>query len=620
MKRRVISPILGVGCLILIGCASVTVKKVPTPTQYNEWNDAQQAKADRMEGIRFYLPRPFVNVFESFPITSDIFLVEGQVSPDGKYVNITDVHKDSEFRRYFASGQELSQNYSRVPSVVPVQAVELPSAETLKSLRELANVEGFEFLQQSGDEGEANSPDEQSNDVAQGAADDAIAAADRAKESAEAARDASNDASAASANTTPATEPTGLNRRAVTNDNGAFAYQPLRGNFDIVYLPDFEEQYVVSSVAGLGNAEFQINLGQSWSLQGFNSLTDNSEINKRIFDLVDTGIAAGKAALGIPAPDALKGIGDTFVQQSGSPAETLKPGAEVTLKVVVVYYAAKGLYPVIKPRELAEIKSDAVVIYPSDEAPRIMHASDLTSPRVKELVANHDRSNGRYSVPVYPYQYISFNTFRYMAVEVLTNNGLPFGTLYDKTGTMGDPGDRQHLPQKPITVISEPTTAEDFVSALELRVFSDLNFKPSVIEKSETEWVIRVENQGTDLVDDYDAEERMAIAEQVMAEAETLRIKERIKSIELPPGADQLEAIMERINESQEQSDSANHWKIMEFNTEANGIHRLVYQAVGTPVAPEADFKQSVQKEFDTLINSESERVTGGQRELEFHK
>ena len=69
--------------LAVVGCSTVTVKKVPTPSQYVVWTDRLQAQADDMEGLRFYLPRPFVNVFESFPIRTDIYLAEGVVSADG---------------------------------------------------------------------------------------------------------------------------------------------------------------------------------------------------------------------------------------------------------------------------------------------------------------------------------------------------------------------------------------------------------------------------------------------------------------------------------------------------------------------------------------------------------
>lgn len=249
---------------------------------------------------------------------------------------------------------------------------------------------------------------------------------------------------------------TGINKRRVTNDNAAFAYQPLRGNFDIVYMPDFEEQYAVYSWAGLGNAEFEINLGQGWSLQGFNSLTDNSELNKRIFDLMDTSMklakAAGSAALGIPpVPGLPPGVTDLIRPQAGKEMADGIPGTPVSLKIVVVHYAAKVLYPVIKPRELQErmvttIKASGAFNMFLDmfrSSPLWIGSNDYDPSAIQRAQQAIENETGKYTVPRYPYQFVSFNTFRYMAIEVIKTDTQPFDILYDKTGTKGDPGDRQ---------------------------------------------------------------------------------------------------------------------------------------------------------------------------------
>ncbi|KAB2835315.1 MAG: hypothetical protein F9K48_04500, partial [Candidatus Brocadia sp.] len=66
---------------IIAGCAEVKIRKVPTPTQYGHWTDIMQHKSDNIKGFRFYLPRPFINVFESFPIRTDVYIADGVVSP-----------------------------------------------------------------------------------------------------------------------------------------------------------------------------------------------------------------------------------------------------------------------------------------------------------------------------------------------------------------------------------------------------------------------------------------------------------------------------------------------------------------------------------------------------------
>lgn len=85
---------------IIAGCAEVKIRKVPTPTQYSHWDDLMQRKADNINGFRFYLPRPFINVFESFPIRTDIYIADGVVSPDGKYVIIKKVRDESGLNKY----------------------------------------------------------------------------------------------------------------------------------------------------------------------------------------------------------------------------------------------------------------------------------------------------------------------------------------------------------------------------------------------------------------------------------------------------------------------------------------------------------------------------------------
>jgi hypothetical protein len=245
---------------------------------------------------------------------------------------------------------------------------------------------------------------------------------------------------------------TGINERNIANDNGAYAYQPMRGNLDLAYLPDFEEQYAVDSHSGLGNAKFSLNLGQGWSLQSLNSLSDNSEINKRIFDIIDSSVelakAAAKASMGIPP---IPGIPtDAVITPQSSALKDEPAGTPVTLKIVVVHYAAKGLYPIIKPRELQERQTGRAItnrfLYLNlhkllDAQPSPVSAFDPQAiARAQKAV---DNETGNFTVPRYPYQYLSFQTFRYLAIQVVRPGDKPFDALYDKTGTQGSAGEAQ---------------------------------------------------------------------------------------------------------------------------------------------------------------------------------
>ena len=249
---------------------------------------------------------------------------------------------------------------------------------------------------------------------------------------------------------------TGQNQQSSTNNNFAFAYQPLRGNFDLVYMPDFEEQYAVDSFAGLGNANFQVNLGQGWSLQGYNSLTDNSEINKRIFDLIDTSAQLAKSAasaelgqvfpllqqaaksIGGPGASAITPQGEGGAKQNAPPS-----GTPVSMKIVMLHYAAKGLYPVIKPRELQERVAKADIVYDVLDLfklfPRPEYSTNFNVAELHNAQIAVELESANSTIPRYPYQYLSFNTFRYVAVEVIQPDS-PFATKYSATGTDDDPG------------------------------------------------------------------------------------------------------------------------------------------------------------------------------------
>ncbi len=449
----------------LASCAKVTVRKVPTPTQYvgldKDETNALQKKADAMEGVRFYLPRPFVSVFESFPIGTDIYIAHGTVSPDGEYVyinSITPLTTRVDVTRPAAASQVVS--FPPVPrgnifrptapanggptrsdgvrpqseSGAKPDAAPTSIDERIKKLEDLLAASEARATAADKAQKDAEKTLDEVRDIAAGASDEK-------KEDGAAGRD-SGSTSAPGAGTT------GRNSRTVTNSNGAFAYTPLRGNFDIVYLPDFEEQYVVSSQANLGNASFQMNMGQGWSLQGFNSISDNTELNKRIFALIDKASElaslaadAGLAALFPPAGVASAASG--LIRPQSEQAVELPKGTPVSLKIVVVQYAAKGLYPVIKPRELKGTPQSQLFIdlYASRDAAGRLLAFNAEA--IDRAIDHYDQLQRRFTVPVYPYQYVSFNTFRYVAIEALTPAGSDYGDLYDKTGTAGDPGDRQ---------------------------------------------------------------------------------------------------------------------------------------------------------------------------------
>ncbi|MDB5332119.1 MAG: hypothetical protein JWP03_3270 [Phycisphaerales bacterium] len=398
--------------LTLCGCATVVVRKVPAATEYVHWTDDMQREADSIHGIRFYLPRPFLNVFESFPIRTDIYFAQGVVSPDGKFIRLTSI-------------TPLNQPPTSLAVNVPAESLMFPAPSL--------QLPGFQG--KPGD-GTAAATPEIKTPVAVGEKPQAPPAAPTPL---------------------PPSSPTpktGVNTQGSTNNNGAFAYQPLRGNFDLLYLPDFDEQYAVDGYAGLGNANFQVNLGQGWSLQGFNSLTDNSEINKRIFDLIDTSAQLAKTAasaeLGQLLPlvqQAAKNVtpgGVAALQGNPQTLPTDIRGTAVTLRVIVLHYAARGLYPVIKPHELQERIADSRTTYCGLDMfkvfPKVEWFSDYDKNSLLRSQQAVEPQGGHFTVPRYPYQYISFNTFDYLGIEVIAPSAEAFKARYPGTGTDNENG------------------------------------------------------------------------------------------------------------------------------------------------------------------------------------
>jgi hypothetical protein len=404
--------------LLAGGCASVSVRKVPTPTQYNTWTDALQREADSMDGLRFYMPRPFINVFESFPVRTDVYLAQGEISPDGKYVLIREI---SDLEKKVILGFDI-----RPFTVVATKDVQLDAATAAKIAAAMS-----------------------AGIVPHGAEERIKTLQDKATDQAATIKKAQDDKAAATP--APGTEPpkTGQGRTTMKNDNSAMAYQPLRGNFDLVYLPDFEEQYAVKGVAGLGNVQLAMNMGQGWSLQGLDAVTDNSELTKRVFSLIDSAMQLGKAAASaaIGLPPGASAIVPHGAQESVE--GRVPPGTPVTLRIVVVHYAAKGMYPVLKPREMQPrvTAGELSYRYAVDLFDRNSYPwqEGLYSPEVIAKAQSAVESpRGSFTVPKYPYQYISFNTFQYVNIEAVTPAG-GFGELYDRTGAKGDVGDRQAM-------------------------------------------------------------------------------------------------------------------------------------------------------------------------------
>ncbi len=174
--------------LVLFGCSSVEITKVPSKTQYSSWDDEQQRRVDSIKGVRYYMPRPYVNVYEPFLVNSTSYIVSGNVSADGSI---------------------------RLNELKPGAPEEL---------RDLIGI----YLSSKVILGTSTIIGEQGSEADDGAPASTPTSTEKEDKSG------------------VETSKPGKDKLTVTNNNKAFAITPLRRYYDVVYLPDFDEQYAVS--------------------------------------------------------------------------------------------------------------------------------------------------------------------------------------------------------------------------------------------------------------------------------------------------------------------------------------------------------------------------------------
>lgn len=346
---------------VLTSCSSVQVIKVTGNTQ--------------PEGIPFYLPRPYVQVFEPFVIGSKAYLVSGKLSPDGKYLLIDN---STDQLDGLLKSDLTKEGQSRVPVNIIRRSGSTPAAPGLSGRAQ----------------GETETP--------------ASPTPPTPPTPPAAPASAASAAGAASAPTE--SQPSGMFNVSVTNTTSLFPPTLGRRFFDVVWMPDFDEKYVVQGKAGLGNANIGITMTQGWGLYGLDARIDNSALVKPLLDLYSTSLdALGKLARSkiFPAGDVTGGGAQGAIE-----TRDLPPGARVTIKVTRVQVVAPGLYPVLKPQETtvpAEVARDP-----------------------RDLVIHH--------IPQRPYTNVAFNTYEVVILEAARPTGdapMNLQRYFDQTGPDG---------------------------------------------------------------------------------------------------------------------------------------------------------------------------------------
>jgi hypothetical protein len=355
MRHR-LNACVGLLTLVCSSCASVHVQKLDPNTGLPVTNAP--------EGVRYYMTRPYVSVYEPFIISSKVYLAAGQLSPDGNYVLLTDIPADlaSIVNPALAAGKQTSTGQLMIDS--------------------------GKVLAKSGIQGTPNSaPATGGTDTSKtGPTPNAPTGAGTTKPDTTSGTTKSN-----------ATQG-GVTNYKVTNDNQAYALITQPRYFNIIWLPDYDEQYVVSAKAGFGTAGATINLGQGWSLQGLDASSNNSGIVGPLLDLYSGTISALQKVIStkIEGPAAaLTGKPNAAPAKTDTAKTVFTGGTPVTVKITRVRIVSPGLYRILKPKEMEAAKA---ITLNADEASRML-------------------------VPKDPFTNIAFNTYDAVVLEASRTTG-----------------------------------------------------------------------------------------------------------------------------------------------------------------------------------------------------
>ncbi len=323
---------------LITGCANVLPRKVPVASQYENWTDQMQADADAMPGVRYYMARPYVVVHRPFPLHAESFLVDGVATPDGQHIRLTGDLSAEKFAplRHAVDASGALSTRAIFDTTKAAKSAPQPQSATVGGLA-----------------GSVPTPNAASTDADDSASDRQAAPPKK----------------------------TGITSLHVGTELNAVGHFPLRDFIDLVYLPDFEEQYVIAPDGGLGVVDIGLTQGPGGVLMALGLQADNSAVTAPLVDaysgLLKAGTIAAKAAInsamGLPIPQSSTVAAPALDASMAARDIGDAPQTVVTLKVTVVKFAAPGLYPVLKPAEFNDLKPDPND--PSSVLPQYPYAS-----------------------------------------------------------------------------------------------------------------------------------------------------------------------------------------------------------------------------------------------------
>jgi hypothetical protein len=301
-------------CALAAGCAQATIRKVPNRADYEQWTDAEQKHADSMCGLRVYGSRPYVVVHQSFPLPpSKSYLVDGVVSADGKFVKLDPVAS----RLGTRACAELAADLHHFSSG---EMYELPLTALWKSQGSTATKGG--------------APKAEGGTITAPALLDAPVHA-KAED-----------------------RPTGTATLALQTELEAWATKKLGERFEVVYLPDFEEQYVIDPQANLGSARVSVTQGPGGQMLAMGMQVDNSAVTRPLVDAYTKAVeAVGTRLTSVLGTDPADSV--VTPKAEGADVGEVKEvsGHPITVRVHVLTMASPGVYPVLKASEVVDSRN-----------------------------------------------------------------------------------------------------------------------------------------------------------------------------------------------------------------------------------------------------------------------
>jgi hypothetical protein len=324
--------------LALAGCAQMNVTKV-NPAEH-------AADADEhVKGFRYYLSRPYVVVKQPIPVSTEVSLLVL------KAADFDNVGKEV-YGAALKSGIQSQQTVSRVN---PNTGVLEPVGAAEWALLRQAVVDGVRSvppgtavagavpggIQQVG----ATVPAANSRSVSTGVSelfidspvdDPATISAQRASNQlaqSSSSRDALKDPQEVADNTTKTVD--------------------LTGKIDIVFLPDFDEQYAVHNKNCLAKSSYSMKFKDGWQLVGVNGEFDSTTVALELLNTIDGAINTAKS-IATAGLDTQASIAAARVR-AGAPNGKQGENVYVFCEVRRTKTIPPGLYRLNKPWEMTEM-------------------------------------------------------------------------------------------------------------------------------------------------------------------------------------------------------------------------------------------------------------------------